>query len=172
MSRKYTPCIDCGGLKSAESIRCLSCAKRFRTINAKTPAERKIQVAETRRRTGRDKKYYELTKNTQLARQKAKREALKNDQDAWNRASLRRSALLLGIDPDVVLRHYEEVGNVCDACGATPADRRVSVDHDHLTGLFRGFLCNRCNLALGHIEGLGVETLEKLLDYLHRELYS
>lgn len=29
---------------------------------------------------------------------------------------------------------------------------RLSVDHDHVTGKFRGLICNRCNSFLGHYE--------------------
>jgi hypothetical protein len=43
----------------------------------------------------------------------------------------------------------------------------MHLDHDHTTGAFRGWLCNRCNLGLGHL-GDTIASVEKALDYLRR----
>ncbi|VVB50867.1 Recombination endonuclease VII [uncultured archaeon] len=72
---------------------------------------------------------------------------------------------------EAILEHQ---GGVCYGCGeAEPVKgRRLSVDHDHETGLVRGLLCSRCNPILGKIEnaykrfGLGkvlTLTVAKLL---------
>src|SRR3989304_5351286 len=39
----------------------------------------------------------------------------------------------------------------CDICGAFGRDFRKGLcfDHDHKTGNFRGWICMRCNLAIG-----------------------
>ncbi len=38
----------------------------------------------------------------------------------------------------------------CECCGNHGAEKRgIVFDHDHSTGLFRGWLCNRCNRVLG-----------------------
>lgn len=39
----------------------------------------------------------------------------------------------------------------CEACGDT-SKRALDLDHNHLTGTFRGWLCNRCNRALGFLK--------------------
>ena len=52
----------------------------------------------------------------------------------------------------------------CEVCG-TPGKTRF--DHCHLTGHFRGWLCNRCNLSLGRLDD-DPELLRKLADYLER----
>lgn len=41
----------------------------------------------------------------------------------------------------------------CDCCGGPPPhDRGLALDHCHETGEFRGWLCTKCNVAIG---GLG-----------------
>lgn len=39
-------------------------------------------------------------------------------------------------------------GNVCELCGRPATGRGLSEDHDHKTGLHRGWLCHRCNRNL------------------------
>lgn len=55
----------------------------------------------------------------------------------------------------------------CAICGKTKdvEGRRLSMDHDHKTGRFRGLLCNRCNAAVGNIEGRP-ELLVEIPQYL------
>ena len=54
--------------------------------------------------------------------------------------------------------HLEALG--CAACGALDSGKyRLSIDHDHETGMFRGLLCSNCNTALGLLG----ESLERVL---------
>ncbi len=41
--------------------------------------------------------------------------------------------------------------STCEICGGPPSGKgaRLHLDHCHLTGIFRGWLCHRCNMALG-----------------------
>jgi hypothetical protein len=56
----------------------------------------------------------------------------------------------------------------CEACGRLSTDgRQLHVDHCHVTGVFRGWLCSNCNLGLGKL-GDTVGAVERMLAYLKR----
>lgn len=57
---------------------------------------------------------------------------------------------------------------VCAGC-LTSSDRRLAVDHDHLTGKVRGLLCGQCNLAVGNA-GDRPDVLRRLADYIQGAL--
>lgn len=44
--------------------------------------------------------------------------------------------------------HGAAHGPGCELCGNTPKKRGLDQDHDHVTGLTRGWLCFRCNKFL------------------------
>lgn len=49
-----------------------------------------------------------------------------------------------------------------------PVEKKdLAVDHDHATGIIRGLLCSRCNLALGLFRD-SVSSLESAIHYLTR----
>jgi len=54
----------------------------------------------------------------------------------------------------------------CEICGSIG---RICYDHDHNTGKFRGWLCNRCNLTLGLVKD-NTETLIALANYVKKSL--
>lgn len=55
----------------------------------------------------------------------------------------------------------------CFLCDSDDSDgkRRLHVDHDHVTGAFRGWLCNGCNLGIGSLKD-SVDLLLKAAAYL------
>lgn len=72
---------------------------------------------------------------------------------------------------------FESQGRACAACFSTSPGMNGkkngwATDHDHSTGLIRGILCNRCNLALGWLgdshDSVKLKT-EQLLDYLMKQ---
>ena len=88
------------------------------------------------------------------------------------RYDLRRAARRLGLDPDEIEAHFLAHNGLCDSCGRGPEEsvqpkKRLSIDHDHKTGKFRGLLCADCNLIIG----LAHENVKQLLGavaYLER----
>ena len=55
----------------------------------------------------------------------------------------------------------------CECCGRERGKRAFALDHDHITGRFRGWLCGACNRGLGFL-GDGIEGIQKALVYLQR----
>ena len=66
---------------------------------------------------------------------------------------------------------YNKLFNVqegkCRICGRHQSvlNKRLGVDHDHVTGKIRGLLCNNCNLILGHAND-NVHILTEAIKYL------
>lgn len=54
--------------------------------------------------------------------------------------------------------------DVCEVC-EEKSDRKLAFDHCHTNGHFRGWLCHRCNLALGLMRD-SPTLLQKLSDYV------
>lgn len=63
------------------------------------------------------------------------------------------------IDYDAEL---EKRGGICDSCHR---ERVLVLDHDHITGVFRGFICNSCNSGIGNL-GDTVDGVAAALKYL------
>jgi hypothetical protein len=91
------------------------------------------------------------------------------------RRDLRRRAKEYGLDVEEVMAHFSAHNGLCDICGQPPADRdgtprksrRLCIDHDHLTGKFRGLVCRNCNLALGFMND-NPKWLIEAANYLER----
>jgi len=56
-------------------------------------------------------------------------------------------------------------GIYCAICQCPRDGISLSIDHDHETGLARGFLCRQCNIALGHFKD-SIDLLERAIAYL------
>jgi hypothetical protein len=67
---------------------------------------------------------------------------------------LRSRARANGLNPDEVVSYYLIHDGRCEICGDRPAPgkRDLNMDHDHVTGKFRGMLCTNCNQGLGRFK--------------------
>jgi hypothetical protein len=61
--------------------------------------------------------------------------------------------------------------DLCEICGLPEQGRNrvLSLDHCHKTNKFRGWICNRCNRTLGHVNDSPV-LLRKLAEYLEARM--
>lgn len=57
------------------------------------------------------------------------------------------------------------LGTPCDNCGKTTS--KLSLDHCHETGEFRGWLCQLCNNAIGML-GDDLDSLRRAVEYLEK----
>ncbi|CAB4179406.1 Recombination endonuclease VII [uncultured Caudovirales phage] len=57
----------------------------------------------------------------------------------------------------------------CAICGVHEENvtKALAVDHDHATGLVRGYLCNNCNRGIGLLKD-DPKVLQNAIDYLER----
>jgi hypothetical protein len=83
-------------------------------------------------------------------------------------AAIRQRCKNYGISRDEHDRMMFEQKGLCGCCGdLLSPGHGTQLDHDHATGAVRGFLCRRCNLALGLVDDSPLR-LRKLLAYLDR----
>jgi hypothetical protein len=59
----------------------------------------------------------------------------------------------------------------CEICGVNGKEFRKGLcyDHDHKTGKFRGWICLRCNFALGYAKE-NIDILKLLIKYLENNM--
>jgi len=59
----------------------------------------------------------------------------------------------------------------CDICFTDQSElkRKLSFDHCHTTGKFRGWLCGQCNTGLGSAKD-DVVILQRMINYLNKNL--
>ena len=54
---------------------------------------------------------------------------------------------------------------ICECCGQPPGKYALALDHDHVTGAFRGWLCGKCNVAIGML-GDTLDGVLRAVQYL------
>lgn len=80
----------------------------------------------------------------------------------------RRSAKKYGFIPCIA--SVDELGKsltgFCFICGISEDSciKKLSADHDHKTGRFRGWLCNKCNYKVGQLESCDISVIMKYLN--------
>ena len=76
-----------------------------------------------------------------------------------------------GITPARREEMFNLQGRCCAVCKSTESGGwGWNIDHDHVTGIVRGILCQNCNFALGHAKD-SIKILQRLIEYLRRTSY-
>lgn len=84
------------------------------------------------------------------------------EKDPW---TLAKRCSRRGITPEQLVDTYERQECCCAICKSEITLVDSAIDHNHLTGEFRGVLCKQCNRALGMFKDSKV-VLKNALDYL------
>jgi hypothetical protein len=84
------------------------------------------------------------------------------NKDSW---TLVKRCKRRGITPEELIDTYERQEECCAICHKQIEINDSAIDHNHLTGEFRGILCKKCNRGLGLFED-SPYILENALDYL------
>jgi len=82
--------------------------------------------------------------------------------------SFRNLTKKYGISPEIYEKERIEQGYCCKLCGDHESNQphgRLHIDHCHDTGLYRGLLCNKCNLALGGFDD-DIELMKRAIEYV------
>ena len=84
------------------------------------------------------------------------------NKDSW---TLVKRCKRRGIEPKDLIDAYERQEECCYICKKHIEISDSAIDHNHVTGEFRGILCKKCNRALGLFED-SPYILKNALDYL------
>ena len=71
------------------------------------------------------------------------------------------------IDPATIWAY--PIDNRCELCNNLPKSGSLHSDHDHDTGVFRGWICYRCNSMLGNMGQVGPG---KIMEYVQGLVYE
>jgi hypothetical protein len=187
MPNKPGRCVTCGGVCDGRATTCRECfeARAALAVEKACPGcNRTLPIDEYQWRPngrgGRKRRNRCRGCDSRYAREHRRQDPQKSQatKRRWEEANpakhqrslLRRAARGLGLDPDEVLAHYDAHDGRCDVCNRLPSEvvsrfKRLTIDHCHKTGRFRGLLCSNCNFAIG-LAGDDPERLGAMATYL------
>lgn len=179
MHRSYDECPSCQKPKRKGSSLCRACRYKTGETRICRKCHRDLPIASFRMRTRANPKPRSYCRECEASHQRnyyeslprETRKASTRDWEARNPDKLRaqqwrRRIRLLGLESDMsrILELLEHQTH-CSICGATRGEKRFAIDHDHVSGRFRGLICEPCNLAIGLL-GDGAERARRLASYL------
>jgi Recombination endonuclease VII len=130
--------------------------------------------------TGKSKRCKECAKDYNAKRYLKNREPfLKKSKEHYKKAThlykirARKAAMKLkyGLTVDQANEMIARAKNSCEICGISQdmLTKRLSIDHNHITGKVRGVLCYSCNHAIGRLKSdNGLELLQSAIEYIKR----
>jgi hypothetical protein len=169
------PCRKCGSIERRTNGVCAPCQRARDRARYKDPKRREQLKAGIR-------KHYANSENVQRRREHDKRyqepeflkkrrarhqERLQNDREYRERCTAAHRRTKLGISPKEQHALFDSQHGRCASCGDEIDFVTGHLDHDHATGLVRGFLCRECNQALGLLRD-SADLARRLADYIDR----
>lgn len=112
-------------------------------------------------------KYALGIKHTEKWKEKLKEKMTGKNNPLWrNGISFNRKEYILKRIEKLAGRKKSEQ---CEICGIPASDLKKGLcyDHNHDTGKFRGWLCNRCNVTLGNVKD-NIELLTAMIEYIKK----
>ena len=132
------PCVKCGSTERNKWGHCMVCDRRRSSM-------RYHSLSEEGKRAN-NQKSYQSDKAGRCAQTKAWAESNPDKrEEIMERSRLKKYGLTIDQYKSILVRQDGK----CAICGDT-LGCRVHIDHDHVTGLVRGILCQSCNVGLGH----------------------
>ncbi len=132
------------------------------TLNKRT---RELMLNKEIRRAKRQEK-----ETLRLEVQEVKRQVREETKEArYFETKFKACARDLGLDPEHVWNMYQKHDKYCEICDKHESvlRTRLCIDHCHVTGAFRGFLCDSCNRGIGFL-GDDYDSVKKALAYLEK----
>ena len=152
-----------GGLRGRAYLRQIGAVPVFGS-----PEHRAKMSALAKQRTGAKNSNWRggLASGRLVRGSEAYRQKTLNTTRAWNWKKL-------GLSQEFTEADYQKLltgqNRECATCHGGPNGRgRFHVDHDHETGVVRGLLCHRCNMAIGLMRD-SATTVETILHYLKKD---
>ena len=134
--------------------------RRFRAANPNYEKDyaRAWRVENPEKKAATNRRYAE--RHPERVRKSARKSARKNLRRNRNGKYLRQ----YGITLEEYETKLKSQNGVCAICGGVDKIN-LAIDHDHTTGVIRGLLCSRCNIALGGFQDNST-LLENAINYL------
>jgi Recombination endonuclease VII len=142
----------------------------------RTTAEEKLAVRKKYRLSERHMVLHNANSRKRYNEDHARQRKIKNEYRLKNLGKLRKYHKYYSRQNRYSAEPTRKCPSNCECCnvsfGTAMSFQGACFDHDHTTNAFRGWLCRRCNIALGSA-GDNKEGLQQLLRYLDKvELLS
>lgn len=129
----------------------------------------KAQRGATKTALAKKRKYYQDNKHHIHTRQAIFRKNNVEKKRAQDKRYYEDNKLALTLKRNGIIDTPDRLSpELCECCGGeNKAGRGMCMDHDHHTGLFRGWICDLCNTGIGKL-GDSIEGLEAAIVYLKK----
>lgn len=181
---KIKKCPKCGEDRYSKSLMCKKCwleesQKHIPTHKKCTRCDEEKPVEDfgLRKARGGSAKWRSRCRACEAAEQKERTQQKKlagtlgvrnRDGEKKNRAvlAMKQYCEKLNLPWKLVIQQYPDDG-LCKICNQEPSanHERLSLDHDHASGGFRGFICSKCNHLIG-LANDNKEILRNAIKYL------